>query len=193
METSIDSLAPDSPILPVMLAAQRAPWVRYHNIVGRIPDKGLIGRVVGGSDGVVSFDQCPPRRRGARRSSSMPTTRASTAIRSAVLEVHRILLEHLAEVDARPPSRLERLPYTASGDQRPGRQCPIAARSLRRATVAPLAATRPPRHALTLRARRQSCHRRPPCLLPLSDLPCRNASGRRCIRRAVRRSTRCAG
>jgi len=32
----------------------------------------------------------------------------------SVLEVYRILLAHLAEVDARPPSHLERLPYTAS-------------------------------------------------------------------------------
>ena len=42
VDTSIDSLAPDSPILPVMLAAQRPPWVHYHNIVGRVPDKGLL-------------------------------------------------------------------------------------------------------------------------------------------------------
>ncbi len=34
ISTSIDSLAPDSPVLPTMLAAQRPPWTRYHNIVG---------------------------------------------------------------------------------------------------------------------------------------------------------------
>jgi hypothetical protein len=113
VETSIDSLAPDSPILPVMLAAQRAPWVRYHNIVGRIPDKGLIGRVVGGSDGVVSFTSAHLD----DVTSEIVVDADHSSIHChplAVLEVHRILLEHLAAVDARPPSRLERLPYTAS-------------------------------------------------------------------------------
>ena len=119
VNTSIDSLAPDSPILPVMLDAQRAPWVKYHNIVGQIPDKGFIGRVVGGSDGVVSFD------------SATWTTSTSEIVVNAdhlalnrhplsVLEVHRILLEHLAEIDAPPPSRLERLPLTASTNNRTG-------------------------------------------------------------------------
>src|SRR5438552_13688567 len=55
VQTSVDSLAPESAILPVMLAAPRPPWVKYHNIVGRIPEGGFIGRVVGGSDGVVEF------------------------------------------------------------------------------------------------------------------------------------------
>ena len=51
MNTSIDSLAPDSPILPVMLAAKRPPWVQYHNIVGHVADPGLLERVTGVSDG----------------------------------------------------------------------------------------------------------------------------------------------
>ena len=38
ISTSIDSLAPDSPIFPAMLAAKRAPWVSYHNIVGVVPE-----------------------------------------------------------------------------------------------------------------------------------------------------------
>src|SRR5262249_60309671 len=39
VSTSIDSLSPKSTILPVMLSAPRAPWVTYHNIVGRLPRK----------------------------------------------------------------------------------------------------------------------------------------------------------
>src|SRR5260221_9798334 len=31
--TSIDSLSPDSPALPVLLAAQRPPWIKYDNVV----------------------------------------------------------------------------------------------------------------------------------------------------------------
>jgi len=113
VETSLDSLAPDSPILPVMLKAHRAPWVKYHNIVGRIPEKGLIGRVVGGSDGVVSFT-----------SAHLDDVNSEIVVNAdhleinrhplSVLEVHRILLEHLAEIDSRPRSQIERLPFTAS-------------------------------------------------------------------------------
>ena len=106
VDTSIDSLAPDSPILPVMLNAQRAPWVKYHNIVGRIPDKGLIGRVVGGSDGIVTFSSAHLDDVASEivvNADHLEMTRHSLS----VLEVHRILLEHLAEVDA-PPGRTER-------------------------------------------------------------------------------------
>lgn len=115
--TSIDSLAGDSPILPVMLNAQRAPWVKYHNIVGRIPDKGLIGRVVGGSDGIVTFSSAHLDDVASEivvNADHLEMTRHSLS----VLEVHRILLEHLAEVDA-PPGRTERLPLTASAAGRP--------------------------------------------------------------------------
>jgi hypothetical protein len=32
--TSIDSLSPDSPVLPALLSATPGPWVRYHNVIG---------------------------------------------------------------------------------------------------------------------------------------------------------------
>jgi hypothetical protein len=118
VETSVDALAPDSPILPVMLNARRAPWVKYHNIIGLIPDKGLVGRVVGGSDGVVSF-----------ASAHLDNVNSEIVVENAdhltvnrhplsVLEVHRILLEHLTDIDGPPPSRLERMPMTASANNR---------------------------------------------------------------------------
>ncbi len=115
VETSVDALAPDSPILPVMLNGRHAPWVKYHNIIGLIPDKGLIGRVVGGSDGVVSF-----------ASAHLDNVSSEIVVNAdhltvnrhplSVLEVHRILLEHLAEIDGPPPGRPERLPLTASAN-----------------------------------------------------------------------------
>src|SRR6185437_1663292 len=55
VKTSVDSLAPDSAILPVLLKAEQPPWLKCHNIVGVLPNKGLIGSVAGGSDGVVSY------------------------------------------------------------------------------------------------------------------------------------------
>ena len=54
--TSIDSLAPDSPILPVLLAAQPGPWTSYYNVVGREPDLGWRGWFTEDGDGVVSLE-----------------------------------------------------------------------------------------------------------------------------------------
>jgi hypothetical protein len=116
--TSIDALSPDSPILPVMLESPRVDWVRYHNIVGRIPDKGLIGRVVGGSDGVVSFESAH-----LQNVTSEITVNADhlelTRHPLSVLEVHRILLDHLISIDAPPRPKLEYIPWTASRDNAP--------------------------------------------------------------------------
>jgi pimeloyl-ACP methyl ester carboxylesterase len=101
IETSIDSLSPKSPFFPVMLAAHEAPWVKYHNIVGLVPKKGLLGSLMAGSDGVVSYD-----------SAHMDDVQSELTIAAdhttvhghplAVLEVRRILLEHLAELQDRP-------------------------------------------------------------------------------------------
>ncbi len=117
--TSIDSLAPDSPILPVMLDSKPAPWVKHHNIVGKIPEKGFIGHVVGGSDGIVAYNSAHLE----NAQSEIIVNADHSAINRhplSVLEVHRVLLEHLAEIDAPPPSRLERLPWTASATNNPG-------------------------------------------------------------------------
>jgi pimeloyl-ACP methyl ester carboxylesterase len=63
--TSIDSLAPESPIIPATFRAQRAPWVKYHNIIGIAPTDakgieglalGLAGQIAGAGDGVVNVE-----------------------------------------------------------------------------------------------------------------------------------------
>ena len=92
--TSIDSLAPDSPILPVMLAAPRAPWVQYHNIVGTVPEEGIFGRLSAGSDGVVAF-----------ASAHLEDVQSELVVQAdhvtvhqhprTILEVRRILRDHL--------------------------------------------------------------------------------------------------
>jgi hypothetical protein len=53
--TSIDSLAPDSPILPVLLEAKPGPWIAYHNVVGRAADLGWRQLFTDEGDGVVSL------------------------------------------------------------------------------------------------------------------------------------------
>lgn len=95
--TSIDSLSPDSPMFAAMIAARRAPWVRYHNVLGLVPKKGLFGRLAAGTDGVV-----------ARESAHMDDVDSELVVEAdhstvhihprTVLEVRRILLEHVASL-----------------------------------------------------------------------------------------------
>jgi hypothetical protein len=105
IHTSIDSLAPDSPIFPVMLADRRPTWVKYHNIIGEVPDDGWLSSLAAGGDGVV-----------ARKSSHLDDAESEliveadhTTVQShpmAVLEVRRILLDHLAELTGRPAANV---------------------------------------------------------------------------------------
>jgi len=116
VETSIDSLAPDSPILPVMLGAHRLPTVKYHNIVGRIPDDSFLGKVSGTGDGVVEYT-----------SAHLDYAESEVEVNAGhselhchpltVLEVRRILIEHLIDVDMQPPSRLMRLPQVVESHE----------------------------------------------------------------------------
>lgn len=108
IRTSIDSLAPTSPLLPVLLTAQPAPWVDYHNIVGQLPNEGLHKFLGEEGDGVVSIDSA--------RLDEMPRLASQIFVPSdhvsvhrhsqSVFEVRRILLAQLKE--------LQELPYGGS-------------------------------------------------------------------------------
>jgi len=101
IETSIDSLAPDSPIFPVMLANRRPPWVKYHNVVGVIPNNAWWTSIVAGSDGVVA--QQSAHLDDAVSEITVPADHSSIHSHPlAVLEVRRILLDHLAELRRGP-------------------------------------------------------------------------------------------
>jgi len=102
--TSIDSLSPHSPILPVMLTARRPPWVTYHNIVGRLPHHDLLGRVTGDGDGVVPFESAHLEVGNEVASEIEVPADHSDVHRHplAVLEVRRILMEELAELRRDP-------------------------------------------------------------------------------------------
>jgi pimeloyl-ACP methyl ester carboxylesterase len=107
VDTSIDSLAPSMPIFPVMLAGRRPPWVKYHNIVGVVPKQWWLSTLVAEGDGVV-----------ARQSAHVDDAVSEIVVPAdhttvhthpaAVLEVRRILLEHLAELEGRPPGGIAR-------------------------------------------------------------------------------------
>jgi triacylglycerol esterase/lipase EstA (alpha/beta hydrolase family) len=108
IRTSIDSLAPDSPFFPVMVSSQRAPWVRYHNIIGLVPERGLFGKLAAGSDGVVAYESA----RMGDVESELTVSADHSSVQShplAVLEVRRILLEHLADLRGFPGRRWPRV------------------------------------------------------------------------------------
>jgi pimeloyl-ACP methyl ester carboxylesterase len=112
--TSIDSLSPDCPILPVLLSAPRPAWVKYHNIVGVVKDENILNRVSGTGDGVVNYE-----------SAHLDNVESEIVVNAdhlhvhrhpiSVLEVRRILLAHLREAWQLPDPRWPRV-YTASAE-----------------------------------------------------------------------------
>ncbi len=109
INTSIDSLAPDSPMFPLMLRSPRAPWVKYNNIVGMLPDRRVISRVAGNGDGVVSFDSA--HLEDADSETIVPEDHVMVHRHPrAVLEMQRILFEHLTDIRT---STIRRLPRFA--------------------------------------------------------------------------------
>jgi hypothetical protein len=99
--TSIDSLSPHSPILPVMLTAPRAPWVKYHNIVGRLPRHDFLGRVTSDGDGVVPYESA--HLDDVASEVDVPAEHSDIHRHPlSVLEVRRILSEQLEELRRDP-------------------------------------------------------------------------------------------
>jgi len=100
--TSIDSLAPESALWPVMLSAQHGRWVKYHNIVGQVPKKGFTGWLIGGSgDGVVSLASA--KLDEVQSQIVVPADHVSVHRHpQSIIEVRRILLQHVAELRTFP-------------------------------------------------------------------------------------------
>jgi pimeloyl-ACP methyl ester carboxylesterase len=101
VETSLDALAPSSPIYPLMLAAWRPPWVRYHSIIGQKPGSWWLGSQPAGTDGVVTVASA--RMEGVQSELLVPAEHMTIHCHPAVvMEVRRILNEHLAELRGAP-------------------------------------------------------------------------------------------
>jgi hypothetical protein len=99
--TSIDSLNPKSPIFKAMLQARRAPWVRYHNIIGIVEKSQWFDAKSIESDGVVTVDSAHMN----DVVSEIVVAAQHTSIHStprSILEVRRILIEHLREACNKP-------------------------------------------------------------------------------------------
>jgi pimeloyl-ACP methyl ester carboxylesterase len=104
VKNSIDSLSPDSPLLPVLLDATPGPWVSYHNVVGREPQQGWKSYFVSDGDGVVSLDSAKlDKMRQLRSQIVVPADHVSVHRHpQAILEVRRVLFEQLAELESFP-------------------------------------------------------------------------------------------
>jgi pimeloyl-ACP methyl ester carboxylesterase len=102
---SIDSLSPKSPFLPVLLEAPAGPWVKYHNIIGQAPHEGFTNNVSrwlsGEGDGVVSLTSA--RLDAAASQIVVPADHMSVHRHpQSILEVRRILMQHVAELRGVP-------------------------------------------------------------------------------------------
>jgi pimeloyl-ACP methyl ester carboxylesterase len=108
INTSIDSLSPKSPLLPVLLEAPAGPWVKHHNIIGQAPRVGFTNKAAlwlsGEGDGVVSLESA--RLDKAVSQIVVPADHQSVHRHpQSILEVRRILKLHIAE--------LQNFPYDA--------------------------------------------------------------------------------
>lgn len=99
VRTSIESLDPDSRLLPSLLAAKPGPWVSYHNIVGRAPESTWHKYFGREGDGVVSIESARLDESPQVESQVIVGADHMTVHRhpQSILEVRRILMNHLAE------------------------------------------------------------------------------------------------
>lgn len=95
---AIDSLSADGPIFPVMLKARKSPDVKFHNIIGVVESRSFLGRQAKPSDGVVELASARMDDVASELIVDAEHTMIHTTDR-AILEVRRILLEHLGDVD----------------------------------------------------------------------------------------------
>lgn len=96
---AIDSLAPESPIFPVMMRAKRSPGVKYHNIVGVLENPSIITSRAGRGDGVVDFDSAHMDDVESEVIVDADHTKIHMTPK-AIFEVRRILLEHVKSIDS---------------------------------------------------------------------------------------------
>lgn len=94
MNTSLDALALDDPLFPVMLSAHKGSGTIYHNIVGNKPRTSFADRLREDGDGIVSLDSA--RVDDAKTQIEVEADHLTVHRHPlATLEVRRILREHL--------------------------------------------------------------------------------------------------
>lgn len=107
IETSVDSLAPDSPFFKAMAEVKPAPWTRYHVVVGHLQPDGWTAEIqknlFGEGDGVVEL-----------ANAQFEYASSYDEVDSKHMEVHQhpksiwivkqVLLQHLAELAVETPT-----------------------------------------------------------------------------------------
>ena len=123
--TSIDSLDPESPLFPALLAAQQGSWVKYHNVVGDNPKEGFTSWFDDSDgDGVVSLASA--RLDDVESQIAVPADHSGVHRHpQSILEVRRILMQHIEDLRQFPKetvgSRQGKQPSTvSSGDRAQG-------------------------------------------------------------------------
>lgn len=110
IRTSVDSLTPGTSILEALRQSDVPDDVKLHNIYGIEPSRGLITRSQKDKgDGVVSYASATA---GSSSSELEVESQHSQVHQHAktILEVRRILLDHLVDVGRIPPDQRLRLP-----------------------------------------------------------------------------------
>jgi len=103
IDNSVDSLTPSTPIFPVLLTNRSLPWLKCNNILGLLPPQELVSRLAPGTDGVVSVDSA--HLDNAESELIVPAEHMTIQTHPlVVLEVRRILMTHLAALEAFPQS-----------------------------------------------------------------------------------------
>lgn len=98
INNSVESLSPTSPLFPVILGSKTGN-VKYHNIIGVLPEDEVLGKVAAKGDGVVKFESA--RVEAAVSEAIVPEDHVNIHRHPlSVLEVQRILVEHLGELRA---------------------------------------------------------------------------------------------
>lgn len=100
--TSIDALVPESPLLPVLLTAQTGSWVRYHNVAGDAPKSGFSSWFSKDrGDGIVTLASAQLENAASQIVVEADHSQVHRHPQS-ILEVRRILMQHLAELRTFP-------------------------------------------------------------------------------------------
>jgi hypothetical protein len=87
----------------VLVSATPSPGVHFHNVIGVLPDKGIVGTLAGGTDGIVAYESAHLDGIDSEIVVEADHSRVHQHPR-AVLEVRRILLEHAETAPSRPNS-----------------------------------------------------------------------------------------
>ena len=112
--TSIDSLAPTSPVLPLVLSSPTAPWTKYHNVVG-ITDERIKSSFVTGGDGVVSYESAHLDNVASEISVAADHLNIHRHPRT-ILHVRQILLDHRDQMLAEVGGDMRTLPAAYQHD-----------------------------------------------------------------------------